>query len=159
MLNEKFWLAVAFATFATLIIKFVWPKIAKALDSKSKEIAEEILAAKEMRQKAEKLLLKAEKYHAESAQFAEKLVKDAAIEAQKFTQESKDFLEAELAKKTSAAISRIKMEEEHAIRELKSKIVNSALQNIEQDLKNGISENQQEKIASQAVENFSKILN
>ena len=52
MFNEKFWLAIAFLTFVGLIIKYVGPKITKSLDQKSKEIAEEILAAKEMKEKA-----------------------------------------------------------------------------------------------------------
>ena len=158
MLNEKFWLAVAFTTFVILLAKFVWPKLAKALDAKSKQIAEEILAAKELKQKAEKLFAKAEKYQQESVIFAEKLIKDAAIEAQRFTQESKEFLEIELGKKTSAALSRIKMEEESAIRELKVQIVNSALENLAQDLSKEIKEDQHEHLNSKAVESFSKTL-
>ena len=59
--DEKFWLAVAFFTFVALMAKYVWPIIAKSLDAGSKKIAEEILAAQEMKKEAEKLLAKAEK--------------------------------------------------------------------------------------------------
>ena len=38
MINEKFWLAIAFLSFVALIIKYVGPIIAKALDNKSKKI-------------------------------------------------------------------------------------------------------------------------
>jgi F-type H+-transporting ATPase subunit b len=158
MFNEKFWLALAFLTFTALIIKFVWPLIAKALDAKSKKIAEEILAAKELRQKAEKFLADAEKYHTDSVQFAEKLLKDAAAETKKFAEESKHLLEVELAKKTTAAMARIKLEEESAIRELKTKIVASTFKNLEENLSKEISETQHEKINQQASEDLLKAL-
>ena len=70
MFNEKFWLAIAFLTFVGLIIKYVGPKITKSLDQKSKEIAEEILAAKEMKEKAAKLLATAEAYYKESLYYS-----------------------------------------------------------------------------------------
>ena len=69
MLDEKFWLAIAFTAFAILIVKYVWPLLAKSIDSKSKAIAEEILAAKKMKEKAQKLLDEAEKFYLESLNY------------------------------------------------------------------------------------------
>ena len=61
MFNEKFWLAIAFLSFVALCIKYVLPKINKALDTKSKKIAEDILMAKKLREQAEKLLEEAKR--------------------------------------------------------------------------------------------------
>ena len=130
MFNEKFWLAVAFATFVLLLIKFVRPQMTKALDAKSKAIAEEILAAKEMKERAIQLLAKAEKFSAESASYAQKLIKDAEAEAEKFSAEARQMLELEINKKTAASIERIKLEEVGAIRDIKTKIVAAAMENL-----------------------------
>ena len=71
MFNEKFWLAIAFTSFVLLILKYVRPLIIKALDNKSKQIAEEILAAKEMKEKALRLLERAEKSYEDSINFSQ----------------------------------------------------------------------------------------
>ena len=54
--DPKFWLAIAFFSFLVLLFKFGRAAIAKSLEAKSKAIAEEILAAKEMKEKAESVI-------------------------------------------------------------------------------------------------------
>lgn len=157
MLNEKFWLAIAFLSFCALIIKYVGPSIAKALDNKSKKIAEDILAAKELKEKAEKLLAKAEKYLEESSSFAEKLMKDAEIEAKNFAEDSRLALESELSKKTAAALERIKLEEQVATREIKTKIVTLALESMSKGL--NLDQKNHEDLINKATKDFEKILN
>jgi F-type H+-transporting ATPase subunit b len=156
MFNEKFWLAVAFLGFVTLIIKYVGPKITKALDAKSKKIAEEILAAKELKEKAVKLLERAEKYYQESEKFAQKLVKDAEDESQKFVAEAKQLLEDEVSKKTAASLARIKLEEESAIREMKVKIVASAIEKFSASL--NLDQKNHEELVVTAVKEFGEKL-
>src|SRR3989338_8087571 len=128
--DEKLWLAIAFFSFLALIIKYVWPLIAKALDNKSKQIAEEILQAKEMKQKAE-------------------------LEAQKLIKETEHVLKEELKKKTNAAQDRIKTEQESAIRTIKSKIILDAMSLLSKDL--GIDQNGHEKLTEKSLKNFETI--
>lgn len=157
MLNEKFWLAIAFFSLLMVLIKYAWPHIARTLDSQSKQIAEEILAAKEMKEKAAALLIKAEKYHDDALHYAQKLVKDAEDESKKFAAESKQILEAELAKKTAAAIERIKLEESHAMREVKTRIIASALETVRNDLAKNMSAAQHDELLKRATSDFEKI--
>lgn len=155
MLNEKFWLAIAFLTFVILIIKFVWPHLAKALDESSKKIAADLLAAKELKERAEKLLANAEQFYKESVAYAEKLAKDAEDEARKIAENAKTSLEAEVKKKTDAALARVKLEEERMVREIKLQIVSSAINNISQnlDLKGG----EQEQLVEKSIKNLETI--
>ena len=152
MFDEKFWLAIAFLAFAILVIKFVWPHIASALDANSKKIAEDILAAKEMKEKAEQLLKDAEKFLKESQSYAEKLTSDAEIEANKIAQDSKESLEKEVTKKTDAAISRIKSEEERMVRELKLQIVNNTIDQMSDGL--SLKDDEQEKLIEKSISNL-----
>ena len=155
MFDEKFWLAIAFFSLLILIIRYALPKIAKSLDDKSKSIAEEILAAKEMKEKAQKLLNDAEKFYQESLSYSQKLAKDAEAEAQKLANESAQMLEAELKKKTAAALERVKMEEERVIREIKLRVVNEAMEALSQNL--GLDEKSHEQVVEKALKNFETI--
>jgi F-type H+-transporting ATPase subunit b len=156
MLNEKFWLAVAFTAFVLLIIKYVNPKISKALGDKSKSIAEEILAAKELKEKAIQLLAKAEKYQKESENYSQKLMKDAQDEAQKYAEESKQMVEIEIAKKTAAALNRIQIEETSAIREIKSKIIALAIANLSENIGKELTSANHEQLFAQAMQDLEK---
>ena len=87
--DSKFWLAISFFIFVALIIKYALPKILAALDNKSKQIANDIEQAKQMRQKAEQLLLEAKKHHEESLLYCQKLISNAQKEADKLLLDSK----------------------------------------------------------------------
>ncbi len=151
MFNEKFWLAIAFLAFLALLLKFARKAISKGLEDKSKAIAEEILAAKELREKAKKLLEAAEKHAAESANYAQQLIKDAEDEAQKFLNEAQKTAEDEVAKKTSAAAERIKQEEASAIREIKHKIINNALKDVENGALKNLNEQKNNIVLTKAI--------
>ncbi len=152
MFDEKFYLALAFLTFVGLIIKFVWPKLAAALDANSKQIAQELLEAKELKERAEKLLKDAEKFYQDSLTYAEKLVRDAEVETKQITELARNDLAAEIQKKTDAAIARVKLEEERLVRELKLKIVENAIAEISQNLDFDASEH--DKILVKSIKNL-----
>jgi F-type H+-transporting ATPase subunit b len=159
MFDEKFWLAISFAAFAALIYKIVWPIISNSLESKSREIVENLLAAKEMKEKAEKMLAEAQKYLEDSKSFGDKIIFEAKNEAEKFENESKKELELEIKKKTQSTLSRIKMEEEMAIKEIKSNIINSAFLEVAEKIKKDLNEKDHEKLISKSTQDLSKILN
>jgi F-type H+-transporting ATPase subunit b len=158
MFNEKFWLAISFATFVIFVIKFVKPLILKALDKKSEAIKNEILAAKEMKNKAEKLLAKAKKYAQESEEYATKLIQDAESQSTQFAIESQKALESEIAKKTSASIERIKIEEISAVRQIKTKIIESTLKNLSQNLATKIDEKTHQNLILESLKDFQKTI-
>lgn len=156
--DPRFWLAIAFVTFITLVIKFARSTILKSLEAKSKAIAEEILAAKEMKERAIALLAKAEKYEKESTIYAAKLLKDAEDEAQKFAAEAAEIVASEIAKKTAASIERIKIEESSAIHELKNRIVNVAISNLSENLGKELTAENHNQLVSTAVADFEKVI-
>ncbi len=158
MFNEKFWLAIAFCTFILLLLKLARKSIAQSLDNKSKQIAEEILAAKEMREKAAKLLAAAEKYAQDSNDYAKKLIQDAESEAQKFLAEAQKSVSEEVAKKTAAAAERIRQEEALAISEIKEKIVSSAIKQVEEKLQKSLSEQQNSSVITKAIQDLGQTI-
>lgn len=158
MFDEKFWLGIAFLIVASALTKWVFPIIAKALDNKSKAIAEEILAAKEMKENAEKLLKKAQEYYAESLAHSQKLIKDAEIEAEKFLADAQKSVNDEVEKRTAAAYDRIKLEQEKAIRDVKKAIIAAAIKTVEIESSKGLGKKDNDQILLQATQNFSKVI-
>lgn len=157
MFNEKFWLALAFAAFIALLLKFARSAITKSLDDKSKIIAEEILAAKELKEKAIKLLAEAEKFNKESLSYSQKLIKDAEIEAQKFLDEAQKSAEEEVAKKTAAALERIKQEESRTLQEIKNKIISAAISDFENRAQS-LDEKQISNVLGKATQDLGQII-
>jgi F-type H+-transporting ATPase subunit b len=155
--DSKFWLAISFFIFVALIIKYALPKILAALDNKSKQIANDIEQAKQMRQKAEQLLLEAKKHHEESLLYCQKLISNAQKEADKLLLDSKKELEAELLKKTNLAKDRIQQEEEKTVREIKSNIIAAAIKIIA-DKSNNISAESSSALAKRAATDISKMI-
>ncbi len=154
MFNEKFWLAIAFFSFLGLLIKFVLPKIAKTLDSHSKKIAEDILEAKKLREIAQKLLEEAKVFHKHSIDHSQKIITDAIEEAKKIENASKKSIEDQIKKISDLALERLKAEEEFAIRQVKTNIINEA---IEQISTLHFKENEQNKIIEKSLVQISKI--
>jgi F-type H+-transporting ATPase subunit b len=156
-LDPRFWLTISFSIFTILLIKYVLPKILVALDNKSKQIADSIEQAKQMKEKAEQLLLEAKKYHEESLVYCQKLIHDAKEEADKLLSDSKKELAGELLKKTNLAKERIKQEEEKTVREIKSNIIASAIKIIT-NKSNNLSVESSSAIAKKAAADISKMI-
>lgn len=154
MFDEKFWLAIAFFSFLGLLIKFVFPKIAKNLDAQSKKIAEDILEAKKLRESAQKLLEEAQTFHKHSVEHSQKIITDAIEEAKRIEINSKKTLEDQIKKASDIAMERLKSEEESAIRQVKINIINEA---IEQFSAIKFRDDEQNKIIEKALEKISKI--
>ncbi len=144
-MDEKFWLAVSFFTFLAFLLKYVRPYLIKAIDGHSQKIAEEINAAKDARQKAEKLLEDAKEYLEESKTYSDELIFKSREEAQKIINDVKHKVEEEANKKMTAAVDRVKAEEERVIRDFKIDIIEGSINRFEEIIANEMTD--QEKTA------------
>lgn len=157
MFDEKFWLAIAFLGFVSLVVRHVAPIIIKQLDAKSKQISEELLEAKEMKEQATRMLAASEERYKEAIIFADNLIKDSAIEAQKYFAEALNLAEVEIAKKMQAVENRIKQEQESAAREIKIKIIDAALQTVQGNMYD-LQKNQASDLVKKATDSVSKLV-
>jgi F-type H+-transporting ATPase subunit b len=155
MLNEKFWLAISFFSFVALVIKYFGPKISKILDDKSKSIAQDIILAKEARKKAEELLISAQEIHNKSIIDAKQLISQAESESKNLLQNAQELIDQEIARMTLLASQRIKIEEEASIREIKTKILYSALAQLQD--KSSLNSDEHNKIIDKSIKNFERI--
>lgn len=149
--DEKFFLAVAFVAFFALVIKFTKDALIRSLEEKSKQIAKDLIEAKEMKDRATRLLASAEKHAVESELYAQKLIKDAEIEALRYSSEAKKSIDQDIAKRTAAAIERIKIEENIAVTQIKNSIILGAVENISNNVAQS-SKNSDQTIANKIIE-------
>ncbi len=149
MFDEKFWLAVSFTIFFLLIWKKAWPKISQMLSQKSEAIALEIMRAKQLKNSAQDLLTKSEEALILAKQEAEKIILQANNEAKLIAQNSKQQLEKELEKLSNATIQRIKSEEEAAIRQLKTQLIEQAFAKFSSQI--NLNQQQQLDLSSKAL--------
>jgi F-type H+-transporting ATPase subunit b len=157
IIDEKFWLAIAFLAFVLLVLKYVWPILSQKISDESKNIAAQLLSVKEMKEKAEKLLADSQKKYDDALVSSAQLIEDAKKEATKLLKDSKDSIESDIAKKMAALENRIKSEEEKTVREIKSRIISSAFDSFESGLKNA-QKNNLDKVAKSAVDDLSKVI-
>lgn len=157
-MNEKFWLALAFFAFIALIVKLAKKHIMNAIDGKSQQVASEIEAAKAARIKAESALKEATQYLEDSKKYADKLLQDANIEAKKIIQDTESQIEQEVSKKTKAAISRIKMEEEKAIRDFKTDIIHGSINHFADIISNEVDGKEAQKFDDKASNDIEQAL-
>ncbi len=155
MLNEKFLLAIAFFSFVALVIKYYGPKIANALDNKSKSIAQDIISAKEARKKAEELLVLVQEMQDKSIIDAKRLILEAESESKNLLQNAQDLINQEIARMTLLASERSKAEEEASKREIKTKILLSAIAQLQE--KSALNADEQNKIIDKSIKNFERI--
>ena len=157
IIDEKFWLAIAFTAFAVLIYRLVWPNMSKAIAGKSEQIAKDLNDAKDAKEKAEALLIQVQEQYEKATQDAEKILIDAKDEAKKFIEDSKGSIEGEIKRKVEALDNRIKGEEDRAIRDIKAKIVTVSLQNVKDSLEK-VDKDKFENVVKKSVDDISKII-
>jgi len=158
--DPKFWLAVSFLVFISMMIKYVVPLIIKMIDAKSQKIAEDLREASKMRLEAEKLLKKSKEYYDYHIKKSDQLIKDAAIESEKLIENYKIAVEDEISKKIDVANERIKTEEGRVIRDIKSKIIESAIIAIENNLEQVADDDALDDVAKNSISQISsKLMN
>lgn len=157
IIDEKFWLAIAFLAFVLLILKYVWPILSNIIGDKSEQIAKDLKDAKDAKEKAEALLVQIKDQHKKAIENSEKIVKDAKKEAEKLINDSKKSVEKEVKRKVEALNDRIKNEEQRAIRDIKLKVVESAIGVVKEGLTNTDKE-KFENVVKKSIDDVSKVI-
>jgi F-type H+-transporting ATPase subunit b len=153
-LDPKFWLSVSFLSFLALLIKLALPFIIAKIDSRLKEVLDSVKLAEKSLKESEILLADAERLYKNAVKSSQNLIQDANKESEALIIRSKKLVQAEIDKKILAVRNRIKKEEEKLIRELKNKIITSAVNVIEDDnLK--LKGDAEEELVVDSIDNFS----
>lgn len=157
--SPTFWVAVAFAIFVAFIVwRRVPAMVAKALDGRAEKIKRELDDAKKLRDEAERLLAEYKKKHAEAANEADAILKQAAEEAKLFAREAEKRLAAALERLSKATGEKIAQAEANAVKEVRAAAVESAVKAAEAVLGERLKAGRNQGLLDEAIEDLDQRL-
>lgn len=122
------WVAVATFLFVGLIVYLKVPgMINEALDKRAQDIADELNAARRLRDEAQSLLASYQRRTANAEKEAEEIVEQARAEAARMSVEMKASLAAQAGRRAKMAEEKIAQAEALAIQEVRTAAVDAAV--------------------------------
>jgi F-type H+-transporting ATPase subunit b len=128
-LDNSFYATVSLVLFLAIMAYFGVPKIiGKMLDGKIKQIADDLEAAKRLREEAAELLVEYEKKRVAAESEAESIIAAAKDEATRMTAEAKTALADMVVRRTKAVEDKIAQAESQAIAEVRARSADVAIE-------------------------------
>jgi F-type H+-transporting ATPase subunit b len=157
--DPETWVAVSFLLFAALVLYFKVPaKAAKALDGRSSVIARELEEARKLRAEAEAILAdykrRAENAESEAASILEQAEREAAA----YAKEARAAFDELIARRLAVAEQKIKLEEEKARKQIRSRAAELAIAAAEQLIEKKVTGKAAETMISTSLDRIKKRL-
>lgn len=126
-LEAEGWVTVSFLTLIAFSARPLFKAMAKGLDKRSEQIAQELAEARRLREEAQEALQAYQKKQAEAAKEAEQMLASAAAEAERMVQQSEVDLNKMLEKRMKLAMDKIAQAESKALQDVQSHVVDIAV--------------------------------
>jgi F-type H+-transporting ATPase subunit b len=130
--------AITFAVLITVIVKFVWPPLLKAIESRQKEIADGLAAAQEGKSALENAAKKSEVTIGEAKQKASEIIGQAEKRATQIVEEAKANAKTEGERIKESARAEIEQEVNRAKEGLRAQVSALAVSGAEKILRKEI---------------------
>jgi F-type H+-transporting ATPase subunit b len=128
MLDESFWVAVAFFLFLGVLVYFKVPALlAKILDERASRIRKQLEEAGRLREEAQALFAEYQRKHRRAMQDAHDILTHAESEAERLREAAEAELKVQLARRRQLAETRIQQAEAAAVREVRDAAVDLAI--------------------------------
>jgi F-type H+-transporting ATPase subunit b len=126
--DPEFWVALAFAIFVGILIRFGVPKMAlSSLDARSERIRRALDEAHRLRSEAQDVLAQYQKKRDEAEKEAQAIIENAALEAERLAAEAKNKVEEFVARRTKMAETKIAQAEAQALAEVRAAAADAAV--------------------------------
>ena len=126
--DPEFWVALAFAIFIGVLVKFGVPKMAlSALDQRSERIKQALDEARRLRSEAQAVLAEYQQKRAEAEKEAQAIIVSARVEAERLAGEAKGKVEDFVARRTKMAESKIAQAEAQALADVRAAAADAAV--------------------------------
>jgi F-type H+-transporting ATPase subunit b len=126
--DPEFWVALAFAIFIGILVKFGVPKMAiSALDARSARIRQALDEAHRLRSEAQDVLAQYQKKSNEAEKEAQAIIENASIEAERLAAEAKSKIEEFVTRRTKMAETKIAQAEAQALADVRAAAADAAV--------------------------------
>jgi F-type H+-transporting ATPase subunit b len=138
--QPEFWVLVAVLVFVVLVWRPAKRTLISSLDDRATRIRDELEAARNLREEAERILADYQRRQREAAGEAETIIAHAQAEAERMAAQSARDLEAMLRRRRQLALERIAQEEARAVAEIRAVTVDVAISAARQIIAAGLDE-------------------
>ena len=125
--EAEFWFTIAVLIFVVILWKPAKKYLIGGLDARAERIRQELAAASDLREEAERTLASFRVREREAAAEAEQIIAHAKAEAERIAAESVRTIEEALQRRQSLAEERIAQEEARAVAEIRAVTVDVAI--------------------------------
>jgi len=126
--DTSFWVLISFLIVIGVFAKVGLHKtIASGLDKRSQTIADEINEARKMREEAQELLASYQRRQREAEEEAAAIIEQAKKDARRLTEEARDKINEQMARRTKAAEEKIERAEAQALSEVRGQAADLAI--------------------------------
>ncbi len=158
MIDETFWVAVAFVGFLLLVYRPVARGLSGALDKRSKQIEEELTEAQRLREEAQESLAAYQKKHREISEEAEQILKAARDEAKAMQKKAAEEVKKAVESRIHMADQKIAHEEKKAIQDVQKQVVDIAVSAARNVIVDNLQKDADESLIKVAVKDINRIV-
>jgi F-type H+-transporting ATPase subunit b len=158
--DTNIWVLVPVLIVLALFWRFgVHKKIAEALDNRSSKIADELEAARNLREEAQELLAKYQRRQREAEEEAQGIINQAKRDAKRMSEEMREKLDEQLERRTKAAEEKIARAEAQALMEVRNQTADVAVAAAEEIIKSRVEGPAQGSLIDKAISDVRSRLN
>ncbi|MEL7485755.1 MAG: F0F1 ATP synthase subunit B [Pseudomonadota bacterium] len=151
--DTSLWVSIGFIA---VIIGFLYlgvhRTVAKSLDERAQKIADELDAARRMREEAQEVLAQYQRRQREAEEEAKGIVELAKKDAQRMAQETRDKINEQIARRTRAAEEKIARAEAQAISEVRQQTADVAVNAARDIIRKRVDQGAQSALIEKAID-------
>ncbi len=157
-MDEKLWIAVAFALFIAMAWRPVARILTQALDKRSAAIEEELSEAVRLREEAQATLAAYQKKHREITEEAEEILRHAREEARQMQSQAQEDVKQAVEQRIAQADEKISREEQKAIQDVQKQVVDVAIEAARSVISENLQSEADEKLIKLAVKDIHRVV-
>ncbi|HCS13433.1 MAG: hypothetical protein COS82_03945 [Zetaproteobacteria bacterium CG06_land_8_20_14_3_00_59_53] len=154
--SEVFWTLVSFALLFGLLKWLVLPRMAAILDARSRAIAEEINAARQQREEAERLKLDYRKQLDAASQEADRMFEESEARLRKQHRQMMEEWKADMKRREAAFREESEVTRQQAIREIRAEAAGMVVEATEKLIHEHVGKSEAEGFINEALEALEK---
>lgn len=153
-LDSHFWYVLSFLVFAAIILKFGMPALNAMLDTRIKQIKDDLEQAENLRVEAQEMLAQYQRKHRDAVKEAEEILATAKENAEKFKQTAEEELNATMERKEQQLNDKIQRMQQNALNEIQSYAAGLAMEAAQQIIANNINKKVGSALVDKSIENI-----
>lgn len=151
--DPTFWVMLAFLIVIGLLARAgVHKTIAKGLDKRSQDIADELDKARALRDEAQELLAKYQRRQREAEEEASGIIEQAKRDAQRLAGEARQKIEEQIERRVKSAEDKIARAEAQAIAEMRGETADLAIEAAREIIRARMDQGAQSALAERAID-------